>query len=158
MSLARAGSAAIVVFAADQLSKWWVVERLDLKTLGALEVLPPWFALHMAWNQGINFGLFASDARWTKWILAGLAVAVSAAVLVWAGRRAGDKLFALGAGLLAGGALGNALDRMVYGAVADFLNVSCCGFRNPFAFNIADIAIFLGAVLVAWRSGSPHPA
>ncbi|WP_018633063.1 signal peptidase II [Neomegalonema perideroedes] len=161
MSLARAGlagSIAFAVFAADQISKWWVFERLDLRGLGVIEVLPPWLSFHLAWNPGINFGLFASDARWTKWALAGLALVVAAGVLIWAGRRAGDRLFALGAGLLAGGALGNALDRVLHGAVADFLNVSCCGIRNPFAFNIADIAIFLGALLVAWRSGSPTPS
>ena len=47
--------------------------------------------------------------------------------------------------MLIGGALGNVIDRIVYGAVADFLNMSCCGFDNPFAFNVADIAIFIGA-------------
>ncbi|MDD2869360.1 signal peptidase II [Neomegalonema sp.] len=155
MSLARAGSVALAVFALDQASKWWVFERLDLRTLGVIEVLPPWLSFHLAWNPGINFGLFASDAPWTKWLLACLAGLVSLGVLVWAGRRAGDGLFALGAGLLAGGALGNALDRMLHGAVADFLNVSCCGIRNPFAFNVADVTIFFGALLVAWRSGSP---
>ena len=50
------------------------------------------------------------------------------------------------AGLLAGGALGNVVDRVLYGAVADFLNMSCCGFQNPYSFNVADIAVFLGAV------------
>lgn len=155
MSLARAGFTAAAVFAADQASKWWVVEKLGLKTLGHIEVAPPWISFVMAWNQGINFGLLASDARWSKLALAGLAAVVAVGVLIWAERRRGDRLFALGAGLLAGGALGNALDRMVYGAVADFLNVACCGLNNPFAFNIADIAIFLGALLVAWRSGSP---
>ena len=58
----------------------------------------------------------------------------------------------ISAGLLIGGALGNAFDRVVYGAVADFLNMSCCGFDNPYAFNIADIAIFSGAIGLAFFS------
>lgn len=155
MSLARAALTTLAVFAADQASKWWVMEHLDLRRLGVLEVAPPWITFVMAWNQGVNFGLLASDAAWSQWLLAALAVAVSIGALIWAGRRKHDRLFALGAGLLAGGALGNAVDRMVYGAVADFLNVTCCGVNNPFAFNVADIAIFLGAGLVAWRSGVP---
>ncbi len=57
----------------------------------------------------------------------------------------------LAAGLLVGGALGNALDRVLHGAVADFLNMSCCGIRNPYAFNLADVGIFAGAIaLVIW--------
>jgi signal peptidase II len=62
------------------------------------------------------------------------------------------------AGLLIGGALGNVVDRVLYGAVADFLNMSCCGIDNPFAFNVADVAIFVGAiglVLFAGRGNSP---
>ena len=62
----------------------------------------------------------------------------------------------VGAGLLVGGALGNVIDRLRFGAVADFLNMSCCGIRNPFAFNIADVAIFAGVallVLYSARSG-----
>ncbi len=155
MSFSRAGLTALAVFAVDQASKWWVVQHLNLKSLGVIEAAPPWLTLVMAWNQGINFGLFASDSMTTRVFLAGLAVAVSLGVTIWAGRRKGDRIFALGAGLLVGGALGNAVDRMIYGAVADFLNVSCCGLNNPFAFNVADIAIFLGAGLIAWRSGSP---
>jgi len=55
-------------------------------------------------------------------------------------------------GFLIGGALGNVVDRVLYGAVADFLNMSCCGIENPFAFNVADIAIFIGAIGLAFLS------
>jgi signal peptidase II len=62
----------------------------------------------------------------------------------------------LSGGLLVGGALGNVVDRIAYGAVADFLNMSCCGIENPYAFNIADIAIFAGAIgLVIFSRGTP---
>jgi len=59
----------------------------------------------------------------------------------------------ISAGLLVGGALGNVIDRILYGAVADFLNMSCCGFENPYAFNVADIAIFAGAAGLVLFSG-----
>jgi signal peptidase II len=61
-------------------------------------------------------------------------------------------------GLLVGGALGNVIDRIVYGAVADFLNMSCCGIENPYAFNVADISIFLGAVGLVLFAGNPPKA
>jgi signal peptidase II len=59
----------------------------------------------------------------------------------------------LSAGVLIGGALGNVVDRVAYGAVADFLNMSCCGFENPYAFNVADIAIFAGAIGIVLFAG-----
>jgi signal peptidase II len=60
------------------------------------------------------------------------------------------------AGLLIGGALGNVVDRLLYGAVADFLNMSCCGFTNPYAFNVADISVFFGAIGLALFSGGKN--
>jgi signal peptidase II len=111
-----------------------------------IEVFPPYLNFKMAWNFGINFGLFGhgSDPN-TKWILIALAFAIVAFVLVWVRRDPPGKLGLISAGLLVGGAFGNVLDRVLYGAVADFLNMSCCGYDNPFAFNVADIAIFAGA-------------
>lgn len=140
--------AALAVIALDRASKHYVVEVLDLKRVFAIEVIPGVFALRMAWNRGVNFGLFAGDDPRLPYALAGLALAVSVGVAVWAWRR-DVALFSLGAGVLIGGALGNAWDRLVYGAVADFLNVTCCGVRNPFSFNVADMAIFAGAAMIA---------
>jgi signal peptidase II len=98
----------------------------------------------MAWNRGVNFGLGAGlDMRW---ILIGVALVITAAVVWWVAREQMGKWAQISAGLLIGGALGNIIDRIVYGAVADFLNMSCCGIENPFAFNVADIAIFVGAI------------
>lgn len=140
----RLSLTAVVVFALDQLLKAWVLYGLDLLNRGSLEVLPPLLQFHMAWNRGVNFGLFAgADMRWA---LIGIAVAISVGVFVWVLRDGSGRLAQISAGLLIGGALGNAFDRVVYGAVADFLNVSCCGIENPYAFNVADIAVFLGAV------------
>ncbi len=152
--------AGAAVFAADRVSKWWVVEWMDLEHLGRIEVLPPFLNFVMAWNRGINFGIGAGGPDMMRWILILLAVAISVALVWWVRRRgARDKdedtgkertpALAWGAGVIIGGALGNAWDRVQYGAVADFLNMSCCGIDNPYAFNIADVAIFAGASLVA---------
>ena len=75
-------------------------------------------------------------------------------VLIWMSRSVTNRWQEISAGLLVGGALGNVIDRLLYGAVADFLNMSCCGIRNPFAFNVADAAIFGGALTLAFFSGS----
>lgn len=158
MSIRLAAGIAIAAFALDRASKWWVLGPLDLASQGRLEIAPPYLNFVMAWNKGINFGLFSSDSILFRIVLAVLALAVTVAVMIWAARR-GERLFSFGAGLLAGGALGNAYDRLTYGAVADFLNMSCCGIRNPFAFNIADVAIFTGAAVLvlcgAERQGTP---
>ena len=106
-----------------------------------------------AWNYGINFGLFAQDSDVTRWVLVGLSCAVSAFVVGWAYRQQLDLWARLCAGLLIGGALGNALDRVIHGAVVDFLNMSCCGINNPYAFNVADITIFAGAFGLALFGG-----
>lgn len=137
---------ALAVFLIDRLSKFWVVEILRLDTVGAIEVWPPFLNFRMAWNKGINFGLFnlGDDGRW---VLIGLSLVVVAGVVFWT-RKATGWLIPAATGMIVGGALGNVFDRVTYGAVADFLNMSCCGVNNPFAFNIADAAIFLGAVLL----------
>ena len=135
---------ALVIFVSDQLSKYWILHVLDLDRVRAIDVLPPYLNFRMAWNTGINFGLFGGfDLRW---ILVGIALAVTAFVVWWIRREGGTTWTYLSAGLLIGGALGNVIDRVLYGAVADFLNMSCCGIDNPYAFNIADIAVFAGAI------------
>ncbi|MEM9145205.1 MAG: signal peptidase II [Pseudomonadota bacterium] len=140
---------AIGVLVLDRLTKLYVLEGLDLVAVGRIDVLPPYLVFVMAWNTGVNFGLFGSaDLRWA---LVGIAVVVSVALSWWAMRRPSLWVRA-GAAVVAGGALGNAWDRIQYGAVADFLNMSCCGIQNPFAFNVADIAIVLGALVIAIKA------
>ena len=136
----------LIVFVLDQLSKYYVVHMLDLDRVRAIDVFPPFLNLRMAWNYGINFGLFSGENPATKWILIVLALIISAVVLWWSKREDGGIWQKIAAGLLVGGALGNVIDRLIYGAVVDFLNMSCCGFDNPYAFNIADIAVFAGAI------------
>ncbi|EAQ26139.1 signal peptidase II [Roseovarius sp. 217] len=133
------------VFLLDQASKYLAVHVMDLRTLGAIDVLPPFINLRMAWNYGINFGILAGDGPLTRWVLIVVAVVISGAVLWWVHTDPAGRWHRFAAGLLVGGALGNVIDRLIYGAVADFLNMSCCGINNPFAFNVADIAVFVGA-------------
>ncbi len=143
---------AILIFALDQGSKYLVVHALNLIEIGRIDVFPPFLNFVMAWNRGINFGLGASGADWVRWALIAVSLVISLAVIVWAARRR-EFLFSIGAGFVVGGALGNVIDRVQYGAVADFLNMSCCGINNPFVFNVADIAIFVGAALLIVLSG-----
>ncbi|MEM7496899.1 MAG: signal peptidase II [Pseudomonadota bacterium] len=144
-----------IVFLLDRLTKWAVIDIIDLPRLGRMEVVDPFLNFVMAWNEGINFGLTFAPPEVMRWGLIVLAIGISAGLFWWAGRRApqkGQRAVAFGAGIVIGGALGNAWDRLQYGAVADFLNMSCCGIANPYAFNIADVAIFAGAVLIAWKA------
>ena len=114
----------------------------------SVDVFPPFLTLRMAWNRGVNFGLFAEfDMRW---VLIAVAFLITAAVIWWLNRTGGTKWVYISGGLLIGGAMGNVIDRFFYGAVADFLNMSCCGINNPYAFNVADICIFIGAVGLAF--------
>ncbi len=136
-------------FMLDQTSKYLVVHVLNLRERGEIDVLPPFLNFRMAWNEGINFGLLNTS----RWILIALALAICVWVIVWMMREKHGRLARIAAGLLLGGALGNVLDRILYGAVADFLNMACCGFENPFSFNIADIAVFAGAFGLIFFAG-----
>lgn len=146
---------AFATFGLDQLSKLAVVHWLDLINRHEIDVLPPFVNFRMAWNYGINFGLLSHGSDLARWGLIVLALVISAWVVWWMRGERGNVWAELSGGLLVGGALGNVVDRIAYGAVADFLNMSCCGIENPYAFNVADIAIFAGALgLVIFAKGS----
>lgn len=153
-TLRRVVAITTVVYLIDRATKFWVVEVLDLPSRGHIAVLDPWFNLAMAWNRGINFGLFDMGTDAGRWLLIGLALAICAGLLYWARRRTA-WVDALGIGLIIGGALGNVWDRIRYGAVADFLNFGLPGIRNPYAFNVADAAIFAGAALLLLFAREP---
>ncbi len=150
-----AGVVAGGTFLLDQATKLAVVHGLNLIERGGIDVLSPYLSFRMAWNQGINFGLFAHDADVMRWVLIAVALAISGWVWLWVRREAAGPRAEIAAGLLIGGALGNVVDRVIYGAVADFLNMSCCGIENPYAFNVADVAIFAGALGLVLFSGPP---
>ena len=153
---------ALAVLALDQASKWAVVFALDLAHRGEIEVVPPFLTFRMAWNYGMNFGLLAQGSTLGRALLIGVAVVISVWVWIWVRREKSGTWAEVAAGLLVGGAAGNVIDRLAYGAVADFLNMSCCGIDNPFAFNVADVAIFFGAVglvlFTSFAGGKTPPA
>ena len=142
---------AIWVLLSDQLTKFAVVRWMNLREMGEIDVFPPYLNFRMAWNRGINFGLFDTN----RWVLIALALAICIWVIVWISRQTHRRLAYFSAGLLIGGALGNIADRLIYGAVADFLNMSCCGFENPYSFNVSDIAVFAGAFGLIFFAGEP---
>jgi len=146
-------------FLIDQATKYFVVHWLGLinDADGMIRVLPGFIEFRMAWNRGVNFGLFAGYDM--KWVLIAVALVITIAVIIWLARTGTTRLGYIAGGLLVGGALGNVIDRLLYDAVADFLNVTCCGIYNPFAFNVADIAIFIGAVVLAFvpENSTPKP-
>lgn len=98
----------------------------------------------MGWNQGVNFGLFSNNNDIMRWVLTLLALVISISLLIWLNKYR-STLAAIFVGLIIGGAIGNAFDRIIHGAVVDFLNMSCCHINNPYTFNLADVWIFIGA-------------
>ena len=149
---------AIVVIVADQALKYWVLdvyrlpERLSemAATLGtdrpSITVLGP-FHLTLVANKGVSFGFMNVEAPWTRWALTAFSLVVAAALAAWAW-RVEKLLLAISVGLIMGGAVGNAIDRIHLGAVTDFLDFSTLHF--PWVFNIADSAISVGSVLLVW--------
>ena len=138
--------AAALVLVADQLSKWWVLDVLRLPEIGQMPVLP-FLSLTFVQNQGVTFGLLHQDGPAGAWVLAGIAGAVVVALVLWM-RRAESVLVAASLGAIAGGAIGNVLDRLRFGAVVDFIHAHAWGW-SWYVFNVADAAIVCGvAVLV----------
>ena len=134
-----------VFLSLDQLSKWFVVFYLELQQKLFLNLNNQFINFYMAWNKGINFGLFEGDSVFQAYGLTAISIVISIIFLVWL-RNASSFFIHILAALVIGGALGNAIDRLLYGAVADFINITCCGFRNPYSFNLADVFIFIGLI------------
>lgn len=134
---------AVITLVLDQISKWWIVARV-MDPPRAIE-LAPFFNLVMVWNRGITFGLFG-DAHWGRWAFAALALAIVGVLMSWLSRAA-HRSTALALGLVIGGAIGNVIDRVRWGAVADFLDFHVAGWHWP-AFNVADSAIVVGVGLL----------
>ncbi len=135
---------ALAVLALDQLSKFWVLTVLDLSHRPSLPILP-FFRLTFVDNRGVSFDLLRADTDTGRWLLVSFALAVVAALAVWA-HRAANRLTAVALGLMMGGAVGNNLiDRIRLGAVTDFLDFSPI---FPWVFNVADSALNIGVGLL----------
>ncbi len=138
--------AALAALGVDQASKLVMIHALDLPNRVEIDVIDPVLNFRWAENRGVNFGFMSGSSELTRWLLVLLAIAISAWVIRWARKEQFGLRAMISAGFLVGGAAGNVVDRLAYGYVADFLNMSCCGIENPYAFNVADIAIFVGAI------------
>lgn len=138
---------AVLVIVADQITKIWVNAALDYR-----EVIPviPFFNITLAYNPGAAFSFLADQPGWQRWFFSILATVVSVMLIVWI-KKLPPQERSLGypLGLILGGAVGNLIDRLAYGHVIDFLDVYYDMHHWP-AFNIADSAICIGAVLMLW--------
>ena len=139
--------AAVITVLADQALKLWLLFVFDLGARGIV-TLTPFLDLALVWNTGISYGLLPQEGPLGQWIL--LALKAIAVVLLWIWlARTSSRLTALSLGLIIGGAIGNAIDRLAYGAVADFVlfHVTTATFSFKwYVFNLADVAIVAGVI------------
>ena len=139
---AYAFAAAVIIL--DQITKAWMLYGLHIREVGQIRVLEPIFNLTFVLNRGVSFGLLTGGET-GRWLLTVFSVAVAGLLAFWA-TRADRRLLITAIGLIMGGALGNVIDRIRFGYVVDFLDVSGLGF--PWVFNIADAAINIGVALL----------
>lgn len=134
---------ALLALVLDQITKWWIVYSVRLPEKGSID-LSPIFDLTYVENRGVSFGLF-SGGMGPRIIFTLLAVVVAGFIIQWTGTLK-RKVAAIGGGLIIGGALGNAIDRVAYGYVVDFLDFR--GLWFPWQFNVADTFINIGVLLL----------
>src|SRR5918998_2217812 len=134
---------ALVTLALDQASKLYLLFAYELPLKEPL-VLAPFLELIVVWNRGISYGLFQQESEFGRWVLLAVMIAAAVGLSVWM-MRAASRLLAASLGLIVGGAVGNAIDRVAYGAVFDFVHVHVGSF-SWYVFNIADAAIVAGVV------------
>ena len=159
MSLRLGLPIAAGILVADQVTKWWILEVARLPEVGHIPVLeagPFGLDLTMVWNRGVTFGLLSGEGAWNHIILAALAAAIAAFLLRWMA-RAENRLTAVALGAVVGGAIGNVIDRIRFGAVVDFVDTHAWGW-HWYVFNVADAAIVCGVIaLVADALFRPKP-
>ncbi len=144
---------ALVVAILDQASKWVVLTRL-MDPPRVIEVLP-FFNLVLAWNTGVSFGLLDSDDPRGALVLSAVALVIVAVLVVWLARMP-QRFGAAAIGLIVGGAVGNVVDRLRLGAVADFLDFHVAMYHWP-AFNLADSAITVGVLILLYDALFARP-
>jgi signal peptidase II len=152
--LTRLGLVVAAISAAiDQASKLWLLYVFDLPARAPVR-LTPFLDLVMAWNKGISYGLFQQEGPLGQWVLLAIKVAAVALLMVWLA-RAGSRLTAVSLGLIIGGAAGNAIDRVIHDAVADFVlfHITTATIHfNWYVFNLADAAIVAGVAGLLYES------
>jgi signal peptidase II len=145
-------TSAVLVLAADQVSKWWVLSGLDLPARGLVRLLPV-LDFAMVWNRGVTFGLLNGLGAWGDPIIAVVALAIVVALAFWL-RCARTRLAAVSLGAIAGGAIGNVMDRLRHGAVVDFIHAHV-GAWSWYVFNMADAAIVCGVLALIVEAQLP---
>ncbi len=145
-------AAALVVV--DQISKWLVLAWLQP---GDSIYVAPFFNWVLTFNSGAAFSFLADAGGWQRWLFTLLALAVSVWIVTLLRRHSSDFRLSLALTLVLGGALGNVIDRVRFGAVVDFIQWHVAGYYWP-AFNVADSAITLGAVFLVWDQFASKPA
>jgi signal peptidase II len=148
MSPLGLGIAALTVLI-DQAHKAWMLYVYDIGAKGSVTITP-FFDLVLVWNQGISYGLLPQESTLGRWGLILFALTASLALAAWLARLTAP-LGAASIGLIIGGAIGNAIDRIAYGAVADFFSLHALGYQW-YVFNIADAAIVAGVVGLLYES------
>jgi signal peptidase II len=151
--------AAAITLVLDQASKFWLVRVFDIAHRGTVK-LTPFFDLVLAWNQGISFGWFQNDGPTAQIVLMAIKVVAVVVLGVWMA-RSHTPLATLALGLIIGGAIGNGIDRLIYGAVVDFALFHVQIGENTFnwyVFNLADVAIVAGVAALLYDSFWGIPA
>ena len=133
---------ALLILAADQLTKWLI---LGAYSLGDATPITSFFNIVRAHNTGAAFSFLADAGGWQRWLFTGFGAAAALFILWQLRAHPGQKLFAFALASILGGAVGNVIDRMVHGYVVDFLDFHWAGSHFP-AFNVADAGITVGAV------------
>lgn len=141
---------ALVVFALDQLTKWYVSGPLNLEAVGQIYLLPI-FNLTWTENNGISLGLFNATTEVGRWMLVAVTSAIAIGVAVWIGREK-NRWDKAALGMILGGALGNILDRSRHGYVVDFADLHFGAVRPFLVFNVGDAAITIGVVILLLRA------
>jgi signal peptidase II len=144
----------LVTLVLDQVTKFWVYYGLDIAVNQPIDVTS-FFDLVLVWNRGISYGLFQQSSEFGRWALTLFKLGAAIALSIWAW-RVQEKWLSFGLGLIAGGALGNAMDRIHFGAVLDFAHFFWGNF-SWYVFNIADAAIVVGVVVLMYDSFKPRP-
>ena len=145
---------ALGIFVADRLSKYAILEIVELPARGQISLLP-FLDLTMVWNRGVSFGMLQADDMTDRLLLAGFAALVVCGLLIWLYRNT-QLLVSVALGGIIGGAVGNLYDRLAWGAVADFVDLHILDY-HWYVFNLADAAITLGvaALIIDSFRGSP---
>ena len=137
---------ATITLLLDQLSKWSALSNLKM---GVPEQVFPFMNWLLLFNPGAAFSFLAQGSGWQRWFFTAIGLA-ACIYIIWLIRKSqNDKLLCIALSLILGGALGNVLDRLMYGAVVDFIDLHYANWHWP-AFNIADSAICIGAALIIW--------